>query len=166
MYRTRSMDFIGVENARMQLNAELALPNRMNEDYISDHRDLASYVQKLKPSVAKRVYERHYEHRLATQWGMGKSYKRRMLDAHHAGLTAVAFLECHCRECRYISYLRVPMWSGDILNAYSREYMVRVPDFESWVMASQCLVVRELQDHSNAILAQHMRSIPAELRGE
>ena len=127
------------------------LPSRCSEGCIRATKDVPDFVIHLSPSRRDNVYNKYYDYALTTAFGMRKSLKRRMLDAHHFGLIGVAYLECRCKHCRFVSWHFAPHSWDTILASYEAAYDTVVPSEVFFYRRSHCLIVKAFRDHEEAL---------------
>lgn len=145
---------LGTPDVNLDLSREMALPCRRSEGRVHAEKDAPDYVMKLSASKRAQVYQKYYEYRLTSIWGMRESYKRRMLNAHYHGLVGVAYLECHCRECRFVSSYHAPSSSYVVAGCYEHSYEAQIPNLDAWLEASQCLIVQTYKHRAMALACQ------------
>jgi hypothetical protein len=83
---------------------------------------MKDYVIKLGGSEENTVYWKYYEYTIACPFNSDMSASRKMLEAHHRGMIAVAYLECHCQECRFVPRTYCPGSWDVILGAFEEKY--------------------------------------------
>lgn len=160
-YATRSKS-VGLDDAVIGATLEgeadierlLALPSRRELGWKKAHKDAPDFVVKLSSSKSKRVYEKYFDYKIATPRFMADSYKRRMLEAHYWGLIGVAYLECHCQHCRFVSIFAAPHSAEYVAEVYELYYDTQIADMDVWRASSPCLIVQVYQQREEALALQ------------
>ncbi len=86
------------------------------------HHRMREYVIKLSKSKENRVYWAYWQYYMDSPYSRDCEDTRKRQLAHHMGRIAVAYLECHCHECRFVDRSFCPHNQDEVLHAYRSEY--------------------------------------------
>jgi hypothetical protein len=132
------------------------LPTRATEwqDGVG-HRDMCDYRIKLSNSKANAVYWAYFDFHIAHPAVDAASDAEIRQFAHHSAKIAIAYLECHCHHCRFISRGFCPEAAFRILNAYhtnyQAEFFVEYGNEFAFFVRSPCLIMQAMRERRDVM---------------